>query len=794
MTAPDPSLSSSSDLRGQRLALIDRLTERPTGLAWCSLHSGLADRVIQGLYHDVCNAHTSVPRLALVATGGYGRKELSPWSDLDLALVPLDDTHPQMESVMKSLFSLIQTRCGQGLGLKVGYSFRPLSEVPGLDAATRTAILDSRLIAGSEEAYEALLEEVWNGFPAGHFILAKIEERERAFAKWHDTPLVTRPHLKEGAGGLRCAQAANWIGMALGERPSRPSPSYDRVLRTRNLVHALAGRSQEELTLEKRSQVAELLALEPYPFASQLSQDMLQLHELWTSCRESVPMGRFRLTQRTWAQGGEVRIGRSAGASEAATAVTLGALLGVKPPLALGEMKEGRQSPELLSAISRGEKTIRALDQSGILEEVLPELTRCRHLMPRDGSHQYTVFEHTLRALRRIEELKDSEPFGSIKASLRNPGHLNLAILLHDVGKADPTREHSLSGAEMAREVCQRWGLSRSDAAMVVWLVENHLVMAKFVRMRDVQDPHTAYEFAQLMESEDRLDMLTLLTWADVGAVSSETWTPLQEAFTLHLHRATRAVITENSPPPDPSDARRRISRHLQRTPLDDKEIESFLMRMPAHYVFATPPEKVGIHWKMASQVPEEGPMVRTQDRTDLGYTEVTICAEDRGGLLSQILAVFYAHDLRLASVRASTSLGPNPIAVDVVNAGLGERTVPMAVASRVLSDLQLVLKGELNPDALLTAKGKDPGRRQEILSWTWHPGSPGHLEVRAPRGRGLAYRVSKLISQEGWNIQGAVLSQWAGQGAASFSICGSQGEDLSLEDLQKVLNSGPSP
>jgi [protein-PII] uridylyltransferase len=241
-------------------------------------------------------------------------------------------------------------------------------------------------------------------------------------------------------------------------------------------------------------------------------------------------------------------------------------------------------------------------------------------------------------------------------------------------------------------------------------------------------------------------------------------------------------------PVPDPAAARERLKRHLMKQPVDKEDVADFLRFMPATYVFSTPPERAAEHWQMLQLVPSEGVAIRWADQRHLGFTDFTICSSDKPGLFSQILAVFYAHDLRLHSVRASTSTGTSPVAVDVVSASYGDRLVPPSVAAKVAEDLSKVIRGEVGSDTLLAATGKDPDRRQEIFNWTWQQGNPGILEVRAPRGRGMAYRLSKLIARQGWDIEGARVAQWAGQGAASFSITGPDRRELTVQDLEEVL------
>lgn len=775
------------ELKAERIRLLEALRSRPSGMAWCARHSDFVDRVLQDLFTEVLAGYDDPPRLALIATGGYGRRELAPYSDLDLTLSPLDDTHPQVDRIVKDLFNGIRDVCVEGLGYKVGYTYRLVPDVPGLDAATRTALMDARQVAGESDCHDAIQEALWQDFPAADFIIAKIKEREYHLAKTHETPLVTSPHLKEGAGGLRSLQAANWIRMALNERPLRQTAAYDAVLRARNLLQVLAQRQAEQMSLEKRVEAAGLERRQPNEYATRLVEAMTELHEAWLASLKRIKESRFALTRHVTAARGEARIGREATAGEAALALSLAIKLDIAPPDEPVRVLESSTGAEAMAALGSGEAAIRAMDKAGVLEALLPELTACRALMPGDVTHRYTVMEHSLRLLRNLESLKPGSLLGDIYASLRDRSVLILACLLHDTGKAVPGEDHSEAGAVIASQVAERWSLPRADHDKLVWLVLHHLVMAHTIRMRDLQNPEVIREFAAFVGSEERLECLTLLTWADVNAVAPEAWTQSQEVFLEHLWLAARAALADKTPETDPAAVKKRLSAHLESS-ASPEEIKQFLDSLPAHYVLSTPPEQVPLHYRMVQRARNGEPDVVVGSQRALGVTEITICAADRPGLLSEILAVIYAHDLRLQGLRASTTTGLQPTVLDVIYVTFGDRELPYTAGARVARDLGAVLRGTLVSSELLSSKGKDAARKQQIYQWKLHPGDPPMLEVRAPRGRGMAYRMSKLIAAQGWNILSARVGQWAGQGAASFVVTRQDGKPLSQQEVAEQL------
>ena len=219
----------------------------PSGLAWSRAWSDSIDLIIQSTYKSVTSHHTQLQTISLIATGGYGRQELSPYSDLDLAVVPGDEQVPGLDEGIRSLFNALHVRLGTEMGLKVDYAYRGASDAAGFDPTTRTGLLESRLISGAHEPLAELRAAFWKTFLVGDFLIAKIDETRTRHLKNHETPLVVTPHLKLGAGGLRDFQTARWISKALGE--SLPeSSAYEEVLTVRNALHLLREREADELT------------------------------------------------------------------------------------------------------------------------------------------------------------------------------------------------------------------------------------------------------------------------------------------------------------------------------------------------------------------------------------------------------------------------------------------------------------------------------------------------------------------------------------------------------------------
>ena len=774
-------------ISAERARLLDELPCYESGLAWCHAHSDLCDRVVRAIYQAAINEDAEAPPVALIATGGYGRREMAPYSDIDITLVPLE-VSPALDRLVHRLYQDIHAAFGTIFRMEVGWAFRLISDAPGLDARTRTGLLDARIVAGLSNVVLALEERFWESFPIGEFVVAKVEERRAMGSKFNDTPLVVEPNLKEGAGGLRSFQAANWIGSAIGERPIKSTNEYDSVLRARNLLHFVSKRTNDLLTRQRQAEIADLLCLEVHEWMAPLSRALLALDEGYRACLERLQESRYALSNDVQAIRGEARVRAGADPGDAAAGIAIATQLQLRVSDVASSEALSVNGASALRAISCGEATLRNLDRCGLLGILLPELTACRTLLPDDSVHTYTVFEHTLRMVRLLDSLKPGDLLGDLKAALHDDSPLYLAALLHDVGKLDSSKPHSEAGAEIAGRVCARWDVNARDTELITWLVKEHLTMARYIRIRDIQNPATISEFAALVKDVEHLNALTLLTWADVSAVASHTWTNAQDAFLRELHAKTLDALQGETSSSTDAAYRQRLIRQLSQAAIDEDEVAAFVSSLPAHYLTNATPEVAKLHLNYFRKALQNQTTVEFNPMPEISATEITVCAPDAPGLLSKMLGVFYALDLSIESIRASTTRTEKPVALDVFAVSMSGRPVPPATCRQISAAMTSVLKGEQTVESLLLEKTKDPFMQQRVFSHTYIEGNPGVLEIRASRGRGMAYRFSRFISAQGWNIVAARVGQWAGSGAAAFYILGKDDHPLRSEQVDDAL------
>lgn len=784
---PDDAIHSAL---AQRQRLFEQLDQELTGLEWSQRLTRWADQWMGQAFHLAAQKYPILHEVGVLATGGFGREELAPYSDIDLALIPAREGDPETETAIKELFKLIDETFNHRFHVRVGYAFLPRADAAGLHPHLRTSLLDARLIAGDSSPWLRFRKAFWDSFPTADFLIFKLNERATELSRTHTTPLAVQPHLKFGAGGVRSAHAANWIRAALGERMQRPSDALDKVFQVRNALHAITEKAHEVLSYHRRDELAQKWKLDPFSLGTELSEAMSQVHDEFLAAQERISSSRFNLTPHVFAIGREIRIGADATASEAALGVALGTELQLIVPMIPSRPRPEANASEALIALNYGSQVLRQMDRCGALDAFLPELTRTRHLMPRDPAHDFTVMEHTLQALQVLEEEPGDSFFGRIRSALRDTAVLKFAIICHDLGKAIADRPHSESGADLVHEIAARWRLTKEIAEEVSWLVLHHLDLATVIRTRDVELPETAEFVADLVQTRERLDYLTLLTYADVHSVGPGIWTPIQDTFLEFLYSAVLERLEDDSEElPDPAGVRQHLVRQLEPSPEERASLIQFLESMPAHYVLSSEPDRVRRDLARVTAARQKEHTVEFEDDPDNFVSRVTLSALDRPRLLNDILGVLYAFDLSLISLRASTDPRPPAAALDVCTVSFGGRVVPPATQRSVATAMRQVLEQTLTVEQVLRQRGKDPFRKQEVLTYSLIEGHPIIVEVLAPRGRGMAYRISRLIADHGLTIQSARVGQWAGQGSASFYVTSDEGEPVTAHKIREIFD-----
>lgn len=518
----------------------------------CAALTHSLDTAIAGLVDPLPAAH------AVVALGGYGRGELSPHSDVDLMLLhEAGDVSGEAARLFRPLWDA---------KLKVGHSVRTVTEAAAAARErfdTQTTLLTARLIAGSEDLFHRLVEEVGavtRARPLRRHLVAS-ERIRRA-----ETPfLVMATDVKEGRGGLRTLQGFEWerrreelIGRFTADPDPEEARAREDLLRVRNALHVVAGRPHDVFSPELREQAARWLGADAFSVATQLVEAMHTVD---------------RMAERRWPEVLEDRpsaLGRRIWARVSGRAEPVG---GTAPPTA-------EQFVLMLEAGDRGRVSFERLWEEGLLDEVLPEWETVRSLPQLEAFHEHPVAAHLWRTVDEMLQIMAGEDhLGRVARELDDPDLLPLVAFLHDIGKGRGG-DHSQVGAGIARSFCLRMGIGAETSDLVAEAVRLHLLLPTAATRRDLDDPAVIADVAGAVGGLELLQVLYLLAVADSRATGPSMWTEWKATLlrTLFLRCASRfggdrpvgagATRSELLASVD-ADRRESAARHLDGMPAD---------------------------------------------------------------------------------------------------------------------------------------------------------------------------------------------------------------------------------
>lgn len=607
----------------------------------------LRDGVLGSVFAAV-HAHEATDQIALVAHGGHGRRDVAPFSDVDLMVLRRSDTDAEVAAAKLSERLLADVF---DAGLELGHSVRTIEEACRLgleDGTIATSLLEARFLLGSRK----LFDEFWARYAslAGRRCVAMIRLIDQARAeerlKYGETVFLLEPNVKRSRGTLRDLQLIRWIGQvryAMRESPElvaagHLSPddaeamerAWEFLLWVRNELHFRAGKSGDVLTRAEQVRIAEKLGYRPAAGMLPVEQFMRDYfrHTEATSNLAVRFLNKARAAPR-WKKFWAALLGRRVEGDLLASPTEIlarGPALKRLDNLAeilrlarVADLYDKQLAPETWEAIraaapalparfppeaaeqflrllehpGRLGEALRGLHQTGVLERAIPHFIHARGLLQFNQYHKYTVDEHCLRAVERATEFEtEPGPLGRAYRAIREKAVLHLALLIHDLGKGYP-EDHSEVGRRIAVETAARLGLDEERTEDLVFLVHRHLLMNQAALQRDTGEEQTVVRFAADVGSPELLQMLYVFTAADLAAVGPDTWTSWKgEVLTDLFHRAMQYLAGESpgTSRQEHLDSRREAVRRLLR---QDKPTARLIDSLPAPYLGTTDPEQI---------------------------------------------------------------------------------------------------------------------------------------------------------------------------------------------------------
>lgn len=690
------------------------------GPAWCAAYSDALDRALADLAVPALDRH----RLAVVAVGGYGRRQQCPASDVDLLLLHDGCRGPELVRVVKEIVYPLWDA-----GLRVGYAVRDRREAVEAvaDLETATAALDARHLAGDDTllpvARAEWLRRLRRRGPHHLAALAEADGRRRSAAG--AAAEVVEPDLKSGAGGLRDLQSLRWAAAALvgatgldplvatghlgADDRRRLAVAEGRLLAARVALH-LEAPPTDVLRLDLQDAVAERLgyADEPGTIAPlRLLSDLYEAartiehahRRAWRLIEADLEHGARRRRRRPqrWVEGLELVDGvlrlpadldldapdlplrlftalvETGAVLERGSASRLRARARSDEPVGWRWDEAGRR--RLLDGLWRGRVALAALaelDDVGALTALLPEWEPVRCRAQRNPFHRYALDRHAWHAAAELAELVRREPWAkAAHDEVDDPDALMLGTLLHDVGKAygEP---HSLTGVPVAAAMARRMGAGSATVARVERMVRLHLLLPDLARRRDVSDPDLAREVAAEIGGTPLLATLQLLAAADGLATGPTAYDDWIASLVASLVTKVRAVLDERRPEEIADGAASTREQALRLAPdlgATAPEVAAHLDLLPDRYAAAVSPRAVVRHTLMCRRAPGSAEIrsrvIPGDDDPEghAGIDELDVVAPDHPGWFATVTGVVALHGGSVLAADAFTR--EDGIAVD---------------------------------------------------------------------------------------------------------------------------------
>lgn len=716
-----------SALRDGRNEIARRLVIHPSHGRSCAIDQAfLIDQLIRisydyvtGTMYPVAN-RSAAEKIAVVAVGGYGRGEMAPHSDVDIAFITPYKRTGWTEQVVEAMLYLLWD-----LGLKVGQSSRSIDETMKMaleDLTIRTALLEGRFVWGDRDVYDETSVRFWSEVAAKtgpDFVAKKMVERDERHKRMGDSRYVVEPNVKDGKGGLRDLHTLYWIGKYV-HRVRSPAALVDVGLLTKDEyrdfekaenflwavrchMHDISGRAEDRLTFDLQREVAERMRFSARPGRSAVERFMQfyflnaktvgDLTGLFLAHLDEAHAKKGRRFLPSFSRkprklnGFVLDRGRLALPSDdflSLDPVRLIELFHLADlysleihPLAMRNARrdarlidnkvrnDGRANQlflDILCSQRNPEAVLRWMNEATVFGRFIPDFGRVVAQMQFDMYHHYTVDEHSIRAIGLLAEIekgehKDEHPLSTvIIGQIISRRVLYVAALLHDIAKGRGG-DHSILGAEVALNLCPRLGLTEAETETVSWLVRHHLLMSATAFKRDLSDFKTILDFAQTVTSAERLRLLLILTVVDIRAVGPGVWNSWKRQLLSDLFEATEEVLRLGHKQKGRDERIASKKATAQATlGLQPDRFKRLSRRMPEAYWIAEPDDIIERNMRLLLTSDSEPLAIDACYYSERGATLITVLAADHPGLFYRIAGAIHLAGGSIIDARIHTS------------------------------------------------------------------------------------------------------------------------------------------
>jgi [protein-PII] uridylyltransferase len=789
---------------------------------------------------------------AIASAGSFSRRELAPYSDIDLIFIT--DTLTGNEKEISDIVTLFWDN-----GIEVSHTIRDFGDISKFlnDLHTFTQFFETRLLLGSEKIYnkwnELLLSSLTETVQK-NLLYEFIYDIEARYNKYGTSPKTLEPNVKYSAGGLRDFQAVEWmyilknkellnkqnekvqseifVEMLLEKEYSTPNEcrrlfnSYKILISVRNLLHLISNQKNDRFEFAAQQKISQLfynkkeaisLFMRDYFTAANIINRFTKsivkrfLEEIENPLPDSLAIELdedFILkgktislnSNRNFTLSDMLRAFYYRGFNNAQFDEKLRTLI-IETVEREDIFRQNSTSSsvffrEILMLPRNVGQTLSRMNELGVLGAFMPEFKDLIGFLQHGVYHQYTADEHTLMTILNVEKLeKDYSILGKIYNNLKNKEILYLSLLFHDIAKPINISGHEIIGAEMASSIMYRLGYSEEEIDKVTFLVRNHLLMEQVAFRRNLNDPETLNNFTANFNSVNSLDLLYLVTYADLSAVNPVVWTSWKSDLLAELYRKTSSMLKEQLSGEEllmsityviPKE----ISKHSP--VISESHVQEHIDSInDIAYVHHFSDEEIAKHIEEI----QKGVLVSVLFKELNDFTNITVITKDFPSLLSKICGVFSINDANIHDAKIFTR--KDGIVIDSFNASnfrTGRKIEPERFI-KIEEDLNSVVTGLLQLNQEFSKmrnrwwriENKFFKRTGKVKIVFENHEKYTIIDIFSPDRLGFLYQATSKMNELGLSIYFAKISTQGDDIVDSFYVLDRSGKKVSTNDYELI-------
>ena len=789
--------------------------------------------------------------ISLIAVGGYGRREMFPLSDLDFLILVEQIPSPEIEEKITQFIQFLWD-----CGFEVGNSVRTLEQCESegkQDITIATNLLEARFLAGNRPHFDVLNELVKNAdfWSKEDFFNAKVQEQIERYQRYHNTAYNLEPDIKYSPGGLRDLHLLYWValrhsgaltleailqsGFIYPQEYQQLQESRAFLFKVRFALHLILKRYDNRLLFDRQIKVSELLGF--LGDGNQAVEKMMKcffqaLHRI--SLMSNLLIQHYRENVLSSSQVTVIdQLDDDFQLINQCLCLRNSLVFQEKPERILDlffyltqyeqanihsdtlrqlQISLEQLSQKLCEIPAAREKFLRLFNQPnaikrafipmhqyGVLTAYLPQWQAIEGLMQFDLFHIYTVDEHTLRVMLKLESFLSPEsaqehPIAHrIFSQLSDRTLLYIAALFHDIAKGRGG-DHAELGAMDIADFAQLHGLDRREIDTLAWLVKSHLLMSITAQRRDIHDPEVVMNFAEAVQNQVRLDYLTCLTVADICATNGNLWNSWKRSLFASLYEFTEQQFAQGMKElfdySEKSEENRKLAQQILTQDYSDIapiSIEQLWDCCPEDYFVRNTPKQIAWHTSLLVGF-SESLLVKISNRFSLGGTEVFIYCQDQPHLFNKVVSTIGAKKFSIHDAQIITTQDGYVFDSFIITELNGE-LVEFDRRRELEQALTVALQSEKLP-ALSIA----PNRQLQHFSVQTdvrflHENKKEHTEMElvALDKPGLLAQVSQIFSELNLNLLNAKITT-VGEKAEDFFILTNQLEQALAREEREIL------